>query len=160
MLLSKLFTEWTYFDLLTISFGVLCGWHGMYVFGEEFGNMHLAGMLLWVVLYATVIALAPYTYYLALFPVLQKYKKPINQVTKNNRFLGLFIFSFIVSLCVTMGRFARTNSWYVVSDPMRVANDVFHSLASSDTTLFMISFFIGVLTFNLLILNRLQKGCL
>ena len=131
---------------------------GMYVFSEEFGNMHIFGMSLGVLLYAIIVAHAPYTYYWALAPVINKYKKQILNLHFFYKSALVVLFSFTVALGVTMGRFARTNSWYVFTQPLRTVNDIFISLFSKETTLFLSCFFIGIFVFNMLMLRRATAG--
>ena len=128
---------------------------GMYVFSEEFGNMHMFGMVLGVLLYAVIVAHAPYTYYWSVAPVIRKYKKQILNLNSFYKLTLVVFFSFIVALGITMGRFARTNPWHVFTQPLRTVNDIFISLFSKETTLFLSCFFIGIFVFNLLILRKI-----
>jgi len=126
----------------------------MYVFSEEFGNMHVVGMMLGVLLYAVIVAHAPYTYYWSLVPVITKYKKLILKLNLLFKLVVIFLFSFLVALGVTMGRFARTNSWHIFTQPHRVLQDVFGSVSGAYELLFLVSFGIGICIINTVILTH------
>lgn len=58
-------------------------------------------------------------------------------------FAAICILNFMVGIAVIMGGIERTNSWYILTDPIRVLRDVFDVLSSSE--MLLLSGGIGIL---------------
>lgn len=53
------------------------------------------------------------------------------------------VIHFLIALGVTMGRFLRTNSWQIITDPKRVVADLLEVFLSMELIIFMIAFGLG-----------------
>lgn len=58
-------------------------------------------------------------------------------------FVTIFTLNFIVGFGVVLGGIERTNSWYIFTDPIRVANDALDVLSSKE--MLMLSAGVGLL---------------
>jgi len=54
--------------------------------------------------------------------------------------LSIFFLNFLISFGVVMGRVQRTNSWYVVSEPLTVVNDVIATATSVELMFYVLVF--------------------
>lgn len=54
--------------------------------------------------------------------------------------LSIFSLNFLISLGVIMGRVMRTNSWYALSEPLRVIQDAFSVLTSLELMMYVLIF--------------------
>jgi len=81
--------------------------------------------------YMVLVGLGLITYFLSLSPIIKKFK--INGKI-------VFVFNFVVSFAVALGKIQRTESWDIITNPIRVLNDVNRSLSSPQIILFVIGF--------------------
>jgi len=82
----------------------------------------------------TIIGVISYVY--ALNPIVEFVKKRIFKQTD----VIIIGFNFVISFGVALGRFERTQSWNVISQPLRVINDINSILMSTETLLFVLLF--------------------
>lgn len=105
----------------------------IHVYGGGFARLTTPFILLGIVVVAIIISLAVYTFYYAVSPVMRGYLK---KLLRQSWFIRSLIFVFIsalVGIAVTMGRFQRTNSWYVFTQPIKVIEDLMYSLSHVDS---------------------------
>ena len=81
--------------------------------------------------YLILVGLGVITYLWALKPISSKFKTPQYIV---------YIFNFGVAFAVALGKIQRTESWQVITNPIRVINDVGKSLSNGQIILFVILF--------------------
>lgn len=62
---------------------------------------------------------------------------------KPSTFVAICILNFMVGFAIVMGGIERTNSWHILTDPIRVLQDAFDVLSSSE--MLMLSGGIGIL---------------
>ena len=63
----------------------------------------------------------------------------------SHRWVNIILYgmSMLIGLAIGMGRFARTNSWYVFTQPLRVVHDLVTTLTDPGVLLFSLAFGIG-----------------
>lgn len=84
--------------------------------------------LLLLVQYAVLVAFGVMTYVYALEPVSTIFKRlRLPEVKREVLFVAI---NFIVSFGVIVGKFQRTHSWYIFTDPERVFRDIFDTAIS------------------------------
>jgi uncharacterized membrane protein len=88
--------------------------------------------------YAFFITSGAITFLLAMIPIEQRLRK----VRGLNNLVGitLVFLNFLIAFGVTMGRFQRTNSWYIISDTQRVIDDALATLTSPGLLLYIFTF--------------------
>ena len=65
-----------------------------------------------------------------------------NKQFKRNKTTLYMILGFLVAFAVVLGKFQRTHSWYVFTEPLRVINDVYLTLTSPQ--LMILVFILGI----------------
>ena len=81
-----------------------------------------------------------------------------NKKMKTSTLMTICILNFLVGLGVIMGGIERTNSWYVLTNPARVIEDVIDVLTSQE--LLLLAFGVGILAniIYFLMLENVEKG--
>lgn len=115
----------------------------IHAFSYRFNSMTRLFWIMGVGLYACVIALAIFTFVLSIRPVLEKYQPFLNGLRTYERTVLLSLFSLLVGFAIAMGRFQRTNTWYIVTQPMRVVRDVVDSLTDPTVLFVAVCYSIG-----------------
>ena len=105
----------------------------IHVYGGGFARLTTPFVLLGIVVVATVIALAVYTFYHAVIPVMRGYVRELLSMPWAIRTMLFVFLSALVGIAVTMGRFQRTNSWFVFTQPIKVIEDLMYSLSHVDS---------------------------
>lgn len=128
----------------------------IHVFNPRFGQMTLPFWILGIGLYVIVFCLAVFTYVLSIRPVLQKYHVFLNTLSVTQKLVLFSFFSLLVGFAISMGRFQRTNTWYIFTQPVRVMRDVMDSL--NDPTVLLVAIFYSIGAFVMIQLTeRNQK---
>ncbi len=110
-------------------------------------------LMLVIIQFAIFIPLGAVTYYVSMRFFEQGVRRLWEELTLKKINFNLFIvlINFAIAYAVAMGRFARTNSWEVISDPWRVVRDIFAILTSPNTIVFVLIFgvFANILYFEI-----------
>lgn len=114
----------------------------IHIFNPRFSQMTIPFWILGILLYMVVFFLAVFTFVLALRPVLQKYRTFLNNLPPSYKILLFSIISMLIGFAISMGRFQRTNTWYIVTQPIRVMRDVVYSL--TDPTVLLVALFYSI----------------
>ena len=130
---------------------------GMYVFYPEFAILTGPHLVLGVLFYATIVALAPYTFVHAILPVIRAYQSRLSSLPPLIRYLIALIFGTLIGIGITMGRFARTNSWHVITQPIRVIEDLYDTVRSPELASFLIIFSAGAVIITALVMRRVVE---
>ncbi len=128
----------------------------IHIFNPRFSQMSSPFWILGIALYFTVISLAVYTFILATMPVLQKYQSFLSELRSYSKYLLFIFFSLLIGFAISMGRFQRTNTWYIFTQPVRVMRDVIDSL--TDPIVLFVTLFYSIGAFVIILLTaRHQK---
>jgi uncharacterized membrane protein len=114
----------------------------IHIFNPRFSQMTIPFWILGIGLYIFIFALAVFTFILSIKPVLYKYRTFINSLSPSYRIVLFSVFSMMIGFAISMGRFQRTNTWYILTQPMRVMRDVIDSL--TDPTVLFIALFYSI----------------
>lgn len=112
----------------------------IHLFNPRFGQMTMLFKLLGVVLYLFVFGIAVGTFVLATRPVLQRYRLWLVGLKRKHQLLLFSLLSLLVGFAIGMGRFKRTNTWYLFTQPLRVVQDILSSF-TDPTVLFLAAFY-------------------
>lgn len=115
----------------------------IHVFNQRFSMMTPGFISAGIVWYALIIALGPYTLYRAVRPVLDMYRSDLRRFPYPIRMTLIAIFASAVGFAIAIGRFQRTNSWYVFTQPMRVFEDIMRSFTEPVTIGFALCYGVG-----------------
>ncbi len=91
--------------------------------------------------YALLVSFGILTYFLALLPI--EWLMRSKNAGLRLKIITYTAVSFIMAFGVVLGKIQRTHSWYVVTDPIRVATDVWNTLTSLE--LLMLTVVLGIL---------------
>lgn len=94
-----------------------------------------------IIQFVTLGVIGVVTYAYSLEPVGKIFKKL--KLPEINREILYFVLNYIVAFGVVLGKVQRTHSWYVVTEPLRVVQDVLNTLRSSE--LLVLVLFIGTI---------------
>lgn len=97
-----------------------------------------------------VITLAVLTFVLSLSPVFSKYRVFLRRLSPNSTLLLFLLFSLLVGFAIAMGRFQRTNTWYIFTQPTRVVHDIFAALTDPTVIVIALCYSIGAFVIILL----------
>ncbi|MBP6994213.1 DUF1361 domain-containing protein [Candidatus Woesebacteria bacterium] len=100
----------------------------IHLFNPRFGQMTVLFKLLGIALYFGVFVIAVTSFVLAMRPVLHKYRSRIQRLSTHFRIVLFIVFSLLMGFAIGMGRFKRTNTWYLLTQPIRVIQDIVASL--------------------------------
>ncbi len=120
----------------------------IHIFNPRFSQMTIPFQILGIGLYILIFVLAVYTFILSIKPVLQKYRAFLNRLSPSYKLILFSIFSMLIGFAISMGRFQRTNTWYIFTQPIRVVQDVIDSL--TDPTVLFVALFYSVGAFVLI----------
>ncbi len=122
----------------------------IHAFSYRFNSMTRPFWIMGIGLYACVIALAIFTFVLSIRPVLEKYQPFLSGLRTYEKTFLLSVFSLLVGFAIAMGRFQRTNSWYIVTQPSRVVADIAQSLTDPTVLFVAVCYSIGAFVLSLL----------
>jgi len=117
----------------------------IHIFNPRFSQMTMPFWILGLLLYFGVFILAVYTFILSIRPVLFKYQVFLKSVGSWGRVVIFLLFSALVGFAISMGRFQRTNTWYIFTQPFRVIRDVIDSLSDGRVMIVAIFYSIAVI---------------
>jgi uncharacterized membrane protein len=120
----------------------------IHIFNPRFSQMSLPFQILGMGLYLLIFFLAVYTFVLAIKPVLQKYHAFLTSLNSRYKIMLFAFFSGLIGFAISMGRFQRTNTWYIFTQPIRVVRDVIDSL--TDPTVLFVALFYAIGAFVLI----------
>lgn len=126
----------------------------IHAFSYRFNGMTPPFWILGIGLYACIIALAVYTFILSIRPILRKYHTFLDGLRTYEKTVLLSVFSLLVGFAIAMGRFQRTNSWYIFTQPSRVIADVVQSFTDPTVLFVATCYSIGALVLLLLTAKR------
>ncbi len=122
----------------------------IHIFNPRFSQMTIPFQILGIGLYLLIFFLAVYTFVLSIKPVLQKYQAFLKGISTNSRYMFFSFFSLLIGFAISMGRFQRTNTWYIFTQPLRVVRDVIDSL--TDPTVLFVALFYSIGAYVLIII--------
>ena len=114
----------------------------IHIFNPRFSQMTIPFWILGILLYLVIFFLAIYNFVLSIRPVLQKYRTFLNSLSPTYRIVLFSVFSMMIGFAISMGRFQRTNTWYLLTQPVRVVQDVIDSL--TDPTVLFVALFYSI----------------
>lgn len=129
----------------------------IHLFNPKFGQLTFVFQILGIWLYMIVIFLAVFTFILSIKPVLMRYRVFLDGLTRSYKLLLFSIFSLLIGFAISMGRFQRTNTWYIFTQPMRVVQDVFASLTDPTVVLLALAYSVGAFVIILLTFPRFKS---
>ena len=100
----------------------------IHIFNPRFSQMTTPFQILGIGLYLLIFFLAVYTFVLSIKPILHKYHAFLDGLHSQSKYLLFSFFSLLIGFAISMGRFQRTNTWYLFTQPVRVFRDVIDSL--------------------------------
>jgi uncharacterized membrane protein len=124
----------------------------IHIFNPRFSQMTMLFQILGIGLYILVFFLAVYTFILSIKPVLHKYQGFLKSINPYSKFLLFAFFSALIGFAISMGRFQRTNTWYIFTQPVRVVRDVMDSL--TDPTVLFVALFYSIGAFVIIIITN------
>lgn len=128
----------------------------IHIFNPRFSQMTITFQMLGMGLYLLIFFLAVYTFVLSIKPILIKYHAFLERLHSRYKYILFCFFSVLVGFAISMGRFQRTNTWYIFTQPIRVMRDVIDSL--TDPTVLFVALFYSVGAFVIILLTaRHQK---
>lgn len=91
-----------------------------------------------IIQYLLLIGLGVIAYIVSVYPVVIYFQKIIN----NKKYIAflLFLFNFLIAFAVAIGKIQRTESWYIITNPVRVFVDFHKSASIFPLMLFVIIF--------------------
>lgn len=122
----------------------------IHVFNPKFGLQTNIFQIAGIYLYSMVITLAVLTFVLSLSPVFSKYRVFLRRLSPNSTLLLFLLFSLLVGFAIAMGRFQRTNTWYIFTQPSRVVHDIFAALTDPTVIVIALCYSIGAFVIILL----------
>ena len=122
----------------------------IHIFNPRFSQMTIPFQILGIGLYLLIFFLAVYTFVLSIKPILHKYHAFLDGLHSQSKYLLFSFFSLLIGFAISMGRFQRTNTWYLFTQPVRVVRDVFDSL--TDPTILFVAIFYSIGAFVLIII--------
>lgn len=103
-----------------------------------------------IIQYILFLGLGLYTYYYSVYsferlitPHWEQVQKHFTRLKKISPHWVIVALNLLIALGVTMGRFLRTNSWYIITDPRRVISDLLKVFISAELLIFMLAFAAG-----------------
>ena len=117
---------------------------------EQLTRVDLLGWVLITIQYIALVAFGVLTYFAGMMPMEEFFKRV---KFKHYSFVFL-IFNFAIAFAVVLGKIERTHSWYVVTQPLRVINDIEHLLKTPVLVIAVI--LLGIL-FNLIYFTFRKK---
>ena len=105
---------------------------------EQFPDVNVLFRILLVVQYLLFIGLGVAVYIASVYPIEVYFsKKKRNQKTA---VFFIFLFNFLIAFAVAIGKIERTNSWYIITDPLSVLRDLYLIAAAYQTMFFVLVF--------------------
>lgn len=99
-------------------------------------------LVIFLLMYFLILVLGVITYMYSLLP----FEKilAVLKIKKNNRIYYYFILNLLISFAVVLGKFQRTHSWYVFTQPIRVINDILNTFSDVNLMILVILFWLIV----------------
>lgn len=128
----------------------------IHIFNPRFSQMTIPFQILGIGLYLLIFFLAVYTFVLSIKPILHKYHAFLDGLHSQSKYLLFSFFSLLIGFAISMGRFQRTNTWYLFTQPVRVFRDVLDSL--TDPTVLFVAFFYSIGAYLIILLTSRHQN--
>lgn len=109
-------------------------------FVHQFKYLNFPEIVISILMYGFVVAMGIVTYMISLKPFENIISN--NKSFKKNKVILYILLNLLLAFAVILGKFQRTHSWYIFTQPLRVANDVYMVLTDLGMLICILLFWI------------------
>lgn len=104
-----------------------------------------------IIQYALLFSFGLITYLLSMYPIDKIFEELHLKKKDHIRFLIILFFNLLIAFALVLGKFQRTNSWYIFTDPQQVYKDSISVLINPSLLIlvFIFGIFINLIYFGL-----------